>query len=42
MYGKDQQLVQLLVQEPPGSPQALEVGKVFCSESLKQHIFSNI
>lgn len=28
MYGRDQQLVQLLVQEPPGPPQALEAAMI--------------
>ncbi|XP_066139979.1 cell adhesion molecule Dscam2 isoform X2 [Euwallacea fornicatus] len=36
MYGRDQQLVQLLVQEPPGPPQELEVpSKSSTSVSLK-------
>lgn len=36
MYGRDQQLVQLLVQEPPGPPQNVEVpSKSSTSVSLK-------
>ncbi|CAH1132457.1 unnamed protein product [Ceutorhynchus assimilis] len=36
MYGRDQQLVQLMVQEPPGPPQSLEVpSKSSTSVSLK-------